>query len=155
MSRPDDSPEGAALLKASIVPAMTGRTLEDSLDELVPRALHGAGPIVREVEAVARSLKEKLKLKPPLIQAGVAFVHAHVKGLASCKAALGVSPCGLEPPPGQDRVYVVFLSLTPEKHQGSGIPAWAKRKLGDEKTLYELRKVQSIEAALGVLGGAP
>lgn len=142
----------ASLTRSAIILDLKSQTLEEAIGELVPCALHGAGPIISKSKAITKLIQKRLKSSEPDLQSGVAFIPSRIPKLTSAKVALGVAPEGLRgTPPNREHVYAVFLSLLPEGYSGPEIPVWAKRRLSDKKKLYQLKTAPDLNTVLNIL----
>ncbi|MDD5629694.1 MAG: hypothetical protein PHU21_11555 [Elusimicrobia bacterium] len=152
---PEHSPGpvcGKVLSHNSIVLPLRSATLKDAVDELVPKALHGAGDIVRSSAKIAESLKKGLSLRSVEYHRGLAFLHHRLKEAPAARMALGIAPDGLEADgaPG-GRVFVVALFLKPTREPGYDIPPWARKTMCSERMVYRLRTAADVGAALQAL----
>mgnify|MGYP001571156307 CR=1 FL=1 len=151
MSRPARRRPPPALGKGSIVLGLKAGRLEDAVDELVLRALHGAGRVFQRRDEIARDVKEGLKGKVLELQRGSAVLRLRLADIDHPRTALGVSRDGLTlDAAGDARVFVVLLQLLPESRSANGL-AGALRRLGDDKTIHLLRTAQSVEDVLAAL----
>ncbi|MBI4424436.1 MAG: hypothetical protein HY554_11940 [Elusimicrobia bacterium] len=153
---PSSSPVGLhGLTKASIVLGLRSGAVADAIDELVPRALYGLGSAFQSRVEIAKTLREGLESGGRVeLHRGLAFLHLRVAELPEERAALGISPDGLGSGlASPERVFVVCLFLKPPRGAGS-MPAWARRRLCDEKTIYRLRTASTVDAVIGILRSA-
>jgi hypothetical protein len=135
----------------SILLPLRSATLRDAVDELVPRALHGAGDIIRRSAKIAESLKQGLNLQSVEYHHGLAFLHHRLKESPGPRMAMGISPNGLQPEGGSDaRIFVVALFLRPLREPGYDIPLWARRTMCNDKMIYQLRTAPDITWVLKV-----
>jgi hypothetical protein len=63
----------------SIILPLKSATLRDAVDELVPKALHGAGDIILRSAKITESLKKGLNLRSVEYHHGLAFLHHRLR----------------------------------------------------------------------------
>jgi hypothetical protein len=137
----------------SILLPLRSTTLGESVDELVPKALHGAGDIILKSAKIAESLKKGLDFQSVEYHHGLAFLHHRLSKSPGPRMALGISPNGLHSSENSGaRIFVVALFLRPLHEPGYDIPLWARRTMCSDKMIYQLRTASDISAVLHVLG---
>jgi hypothetical protein len=137
----------------SIILPLRSATLRDAVDELVPRALHGAGGIILRSAKIAESLKKGLNLRSVEYHHGLAFLHHRLRESPGPRMALGISRDGLQPEGSiETRIFVVALFLRPVREPGYDIPLWARRTMCNDKMIYQLRTAPDMATVLKVLG---
>jgi len=137
----------------SIILPLKSATLRDAVDELVPRALHGAGDIILRSAKIAESLKKGLNLRSVEYHHGLAFLHHRLREAPGQRMALGISPDGLQPEgSAAGRIFVVALFLKPPREPGCDIPFWARKIMCNDRMIYKLRTAPDIPTVLKELG---
>jgi hypothetical protein len=139
----------------SIILPLRSATLRDAIDELVPKALHGAGDIILKSAKIAESLKKGLGVRSVEYHHGLAFLHHRLRESPGQRMALGIAPTGLQAEEGVEaRIFVVALFLRPVREPGYEIPLWARRIMCNDKMIYQLRTAPDISAVVKAFGGA-
>ncbi|MCX5794394.1 MAG: hypothetical protein NTY77_02715 [Elusimicrobia bacterium] len=152
-ARGDSEKQAPRFSPNSIILPLKSATLRDALDELVPKALHGAGDIILRSAKIAESLKKGLDLRSVEYHPGLAFLHHRLRESVGQRVALGISPVGLQPEGDiENRIFVVALFLRPIREPGYDIPLWARRTMCNDKTIYQLRTAPDADTVLKVLG---
>ncbi|MCX5795217.1 MAG: hypothetical protein NTY77_06980 [Elusimicrobia bacterium] len=137
----------------SIILPLKSATLRDAVDELVPRALHGAGDIFLRSARIAESLKKGIDLRAVEYHRGLAFLHHRLRESLGQRMALGISRNGLQPEGDiENRIFVVALFLRSTREPGYDIPIWARRTMCNDKMIYLLRTAPDVTTVLQVLG---
>ena len=137
----------------SIILPLKSATLRDAVDELMPRALHGAGDIILRSAKIAESLKKGISLRSVEYHRGLAFLHHRLRESPGQRMAMGISPDGLQPEGSTDgRIFVVALFLKPTREPGYDIPLWARKIMCNDRMIYKLRTAPDIPAVLKELG---
>jgi hypothetical protein len=150
---PADSKHDPRFSPNSIILPLKSATLREAVDELVPRALHGAGDIILRSAKIAESLKKGLSLRSVEYHRGLAFLHHRLRESPGQRMALGISPDGLQPEGDiENRIFVVALFLRPMREPGYDIPFWARKTMCNDKMIYQLRTAPDIPTVLQVLG---
>jgi len=154
--KPRPSQPGAAPAQRfspnSIILPLQSATLRDAVDELMPKALHGAGDVFLKSAKIAESLKKSLGPRCVESHHGLVFIHHRLKDISGPRMALGISPTGLQPEgEGGTAVFVAALFLSPLHEQGGDIPLWAKKTMCDERMIYQLRTAPDLAAVLALL----
>lgn len=145
--------EGSRFGPNSILLPLKAATLREAVDELVPKALHGAGDIILKSAKIAESLKKGLDLQSVEYHHGLALLHHRLRESTGPRMALGISPNGLQSEEDAgSRIFVVALFLRPAREPGYEIPLWARRTMCNDKVIYQLRTAPDIPAVLKVFG---
>lgn len=138
----------------SVVLPLQSKTIPDSMDELVPRALHSSGKLFHKRSAIAEMLRETIRKGLAEYHDRVAILHLTVDGLRETRVALGIAPNGLEPAqPGGSPFFVVLLFLLSEGSEGPYLTSYERKKLCHEKTVYKLRTARDVDAAIQAIRG--
>jgi hypothetical protein len=149
--QPGEQSLPAGLTRPSIILGLKSKNLDGAIGELVPRALHGAGPIISKSQAITKLIQKRLKSSKLNPQSGIVFVSSRIPQLPSARVALGIAPGGLQyPPPNREPIYTVFLSLLPTDYTGPEMPVWARRCLGDKKKSYQIRTAPDLDAVISI-----
>lgn len=148
---PQGQPLPAGLTRPAIILNLKAGNLDEAIEELVPRALHGAGPIISKSQAIAKLIQKRLKSSKLDTRLGVVFITSRIPTLPAAKIALGISPEGLSHvSQSREPLHIVFLSLLPNDYAAQEIPLWARRSLHDSKKVYQIRTAPNCEAVISI-----
>lgn len=137
--------------KPSIALGLSAGDLQEAAAELLPRALHGAGPIFARREELASAVREGGLPLESEARRGLALLRLVVEELPEPRAALGVFPKGVEGP-AEESVFVALLWLAPA--EGGADLAKAVAGLAEGKIPHLLRTAESVEAVLDAFAGS-
>lgn len=96
-------------------------TLEDSIWEILERALPKTPPDIRR--SLCRAMIQREKLKPTVLPNGVAFPRAEARCVKKIVCAIGISETGItDGNPADVPIRIMFVSLYPKGHFRKFVP---------------------------------
>lgn len=141
----------------AIVPQLQARERDDAIRELVTALVTSGAVEAEAVPALVERLLERERKGSTGFGRGVAVPHVKHRSVTAIRAAVGISPAGIDfNALDKQPVYTIFLLLSPEDRPEEHLQAMETifKNLSKDTFRRFLRQSSSAEAVIGLLDEA-